>query len=114
MSSQEVNYYRQIAPVVAFLEYGAGYHTTKRYIKFPSTTRYFINIIDTYFWAAKMPVLGFLGTDCAFLAAMLDELPPKPAHLVMTLWPRTELRPNLLPVASIKAVLLKLKFNLYN
>jgi hypothetical protein len=40
-----------------------------------------------------MPAIGFLGFPNTFLAAMLDELPPIPAHLVCTLKPVPEM-PN--------------------
>jgi len=33
--------------------------------------------------AANIPETGFLGIACTFLAAMLEVLPPKPAHLII-------------------------------
>jgi hypothetical protein len=37
-----------------------------------------------------MPLTGFLGTDFVFLAAMLEVLPPSPAHFkIGLLFPKT-------------------------
>jgi hypothetical protein len=39
----------------------------------------------TYALAENISLLGFLGIAFYFLAAIEDEFPPRPAHLVLTL-----------------------------